>query len=80
MQMWASGNRSTMILDWQVHTLEPAGPPSGQEQLRTMVGLGPAARQAIAGLAPGTKLVLGIEIAADGTIAASRMRTLLVLR
>jgi hypothetical protein len=55
-------------LDWRLQVVEPDQPISDQPRLRTLLSLGPAARQTIAGLERGTKLVLGIEVEADGTI------------
>jgi ubiquinone/menaquinone biosynthesis C-methylase UbiE len=67
--MSGSDQRSATILDWQLHALDPAGAPAGRPQVHTTVGLGPAARQAIAGIPAGTKVVLGVEIGVDGAIA-----------
>lgn len=60
-----------MILDWQVQVIEPDRPIPGQPRLRTLLGLGPVARQVIASREVGTTLVLGVEIGADGTITGA---------
>lgn len=62
-----------MILDWQLQVVEPNRSGEGQRRLRTLLSLGPAARQAIASLAPGTRFVLGVEIGTDGTIASTKL-------
>jgi ubiquinone/menaquinone biosynthesis C-methylase UbiE len=58
-----------MHLDWRITVVEPDRAPSGEQQVRTVVGLGPAARQLIAALPPATKIVLGVEVGADGTLS-----------
>lgn len=40
-----------MHLDWQITVVEPDSAPRGEQQVRTVVGVGPAARQLIAGFA-----------------------------
>lgn len=62
-----------MNLDWRFQVVEPDRAAPDRGQLRTLLGLGPAARQALACLPSGTKLVLGIEIGVDGTIAAAAL-------
>jgi hypothetical protein len=47
-----------MILDWQIQVIEPGSSVPAADQLRTLLSLGPAARRALAGMAPGTKLTL----------------------
>jgi ubiquinone/menaquinone biosynthesis C-methylase UbiE len=64
---------SNSILDWQIQVIEPGGSASNPDQLRTLLSLGPAARTALAGLAPGTRLTLGVEIGADGAITGSTL-------
>jgi ubiquinone/menaquinone biosynthesis C-methylase UbiE len=60
---------SNTILDWQIRVVEPGGSVPAPDQLRTLLSLGPAARTALAGMAPGTKLTLGVEIGAGGAIS-----------
>jgi ubiquinone/menaquinone biosynthesis C-methylase UbiE len=62
-----------MILDWQVQVVEPDHLSEAHPRLRTLLGLGPAARQALGGLPTGAKLVLGVEIDADGTITGTAL-------
>ena len=58
-----------MHLDWQITVVEPDSVPYGEQQVRTVVGVGPAARQLIAALPPATRIVLGVEVGADGTLS-----------
>jgi ubiquinone/menaquinone biosynthesis C-methylase UbiE len=67
-----SGSSNTM-LDWQIQVIEPGSSVSAPDQLRTLLSLGPAARTALASLAPGTKFTLGVEIDAGGAITGSRL-------
>jgi len=62
-----------MVLDWRLQVVEPDRSIPERRQLRTLVSLGPAAREAIARLMPEEKLLLGIEIGADGAIAGATL-------
>jgi hypothetical protein len=64
---------SNMILDWQIQVIEPGSSVPAPDQLRTLLSFGPAARRALAGMAPGTKLTLGVEIHADGAITGATL-------
>jgi ubiquinone/menaquinone biosynthesis C-methylase UbiE len=64
---------SNMILDWQIQVIEPGNSAPAPDQLRTLLSLGPAARRALAGMAPGTKLTRGVEIGADGVITGATL-------
>jgi ubiquinone/menaquinone biosynthesis C-methylase UbiE len=58
------------ILDWRLEVVEPDHADNRQSQLRTLVSFGPAARDALGRLTPGTRIALGIEVGPDGAATA----------
>jgi ubiquinone/menaquinone biosynthesis C-methylase UbiE len=64
---------SKEIFDWQIQVIEPGSSDSAPDQLRTLLSFGPAARRALAGVIPGTKLMLGVEIDSNGVITGATL-------
>jgi ubiquinone/menaquinone biosynthesis C-methylase UbiE len=64
---------SKEIFDWQIQVIEPGSSDSAPDQLRTLLSFGPAARRALAGVMPGTKLTLGVEIDSNGVITGATL-------
>ena len=68
-----------MTYEWRMRVVEPGdaepgeaasgGADSDVRRLRTLVGLSPAAQALLTEHAPGTRLTLGVEVAADGTVS-----------